>query len=75
VTQVVLYSIVNKVYASIDIGQPVGRDVAPDSARAGVGIPSVAISSRSSVPQRSVVSCTSISIFQLGTLHIIDFGG
>jgi len=45
------------------------------NARAGVGIPSVAISSRSSVPHRSVVICTSVSFFQLATLFIIDFGG
>ena len=62
-------------HAKNDAGWLTARGAAPANARAGVGIPAVAISSLSSVPQRSVVNCTSISPFQLGTLHIIDRGG
>jgi hypothetical protein len=64
-----------EVYVKIDVGCPIARGAVPANASAGVGTPPVAISSRSSVPQRSVVNRTSASIFQLGTLHIIDFGG
>lgn len=69
-----VHGAVDSVYAT-NVAWSGARGAAPAKARAGVGIPPVAIKSRSSVPQRSVVNCTPASIFQLGTLHIIDFGG